>query len=71
MPMDFSTIESVKRAASVHGALPKSDTETDDQFRNRVFLHVKLIDRVEAFEILFGVPWDKWDEVQKAKSLNL
>lgn len=70
MPMDFPTMESLKRTAEVHQFRQPNEGESEKDFRQSLHEHVKPVDRIESFEILFGVGWDKWTREQKKQSLG-
>lgn len=71
MPVNFPDKDSVARAGKRWGFRTQKDDESDELYRGLVSLHVRDKDRIESFEILFGVGWDKWTEEQKAQSLGL
>jgi hypothetical protein len=67
--MDFPDMESLEWAASAHGFRKPKDGETEESYRLALHHHVKPVDRVESFEILFGVGWDKFTHLQKMEML--
>jgi hypothetical protein len=69
MPMDFPDFDSLIRAAEVHKFRMPNLDEPMSYYREKLHKHVLPIDRIEAFEILFGVGWDKWTDEQKKQSL--
>ena len=69
MPMNFSDMKSLKRAAELYHFRKINDGETEREYRKSLSEHVKPIDRIESFEILFGVGWDQWTDDQKLQSL--
>jgi len=55
MPMSFPDMRSLKEAAEVHNfRLPESN-EDEACYRAKLHLHVKPHDKIESYEILFGV----------------
>ena len=65
MPIDFPDYDSLKFCAQVHKFRQPNEGETEQSYREALHVHVKPIDRIESFEILFGVGWDKWTDTQK------
>jgi len=70
MPMNFPDMNSLKSTAEVHRFREPKDNETEANFRRALAKHVLSIDRVEAFEILFGTGWDLWSFDQQMISLK-
>gem|GEM_PF-6430255 len=56
--------------AKTHGFRPPHDSEPENTFRIALAKHVLNGDRIEAFEILFGVGWDEWDDDQNRQLLS-
>lgn len=69
MPMDFKDMPSLEYAAKVHKFREPKENESEEEFRFALHNHVNLIDRIESFEILFGVGWNRWTDEQKQKAL--
>lgn len=69
MPMNFPDMKSLIEAAEVHGFRDPKENETEDAYRFSLAKHVRNIDKIESFEIQFGIGWDKWDDKQKQMSL--
>jgi len=69
MPMNFPDLSSLKQAADVHGFRDIKDGEPTINYRNALADHVKPIDRIESFEIRFGIGWDQWTDEQQRQSL--
>jgi len=68
MPMDFPDT-SLERTAKIWKFRDRGWEETAQDYRKALHEHVKNRDRIESFEILFGVGWDKWTDEQKRQSL--
>lgn len=71
MPMDFTNMKSLERAATVHEFREPAENETEEQFRLELHKHVKPIDRIESYEIKFGIGWDQWSSEQKRESIGM
>lgn len=71
MPMDFPNMDSLKKAAKVHGFRQPNNDEAEEEYRTSVADHVAPIDKVESYEIRFKVGWDKWSEDQSRQSIGL
>lgn len=69
MPMDFPDMRSLERAAEVHKFRDPLPEESETNFRQALHEHVLPIDRVESFEILFGIGCNKWTERQRMQSM--
>jgi len=69
MPMNFPDMKSLREAAKVHKFRPPNDGESEIEYRLALSRHVRSRDRIESFEIEFGVGWDKWTDKQKQLSL--
>jgi len=67
--MDFPDMNSLKSTAKVFDFRQPQKGETEDDFRLALHNHVKPIDRIESFEIKFGVGWNKWTDTQSRESL--
>lgn len=65
MPMSFPNMESLKMAGEVHKFRKPNQGESEEDYRKALALHVRHIDRIESFEIQFGVGWDEWTADQK------
>ena len=61
MPMDFPDMESLKRAAKVHGFRELNENEAEPEYRAALADHVQLCDIVESMEIRSGKGWDKFN----------
>ena len=61
MPMDFPDFDSLKLRAEQRGFRQPHDDETEEQFRSEFSKWMRNLDKVEAFEIQFGIGWDKSD----------
>ena len=70
MPMDFPT-DRLARTAQVWKFREQEVNESESDYRKALHEHVKPQDRIESFEILFGVGWDKWTREQQAQSIGL
>ena len=70
MPMNFPDMNSLKDAAQVHKFRSIAIDESDKDYRKALAIHVLPIDRVEAYEILFGYGWDRWTDEEKMQSLS-
>jgi hypothetical protein len=70
MPMSFATLQSLRDAAEAHGFRDARTDETIDDYRKALAYHVYPRDRIEAYEILFGVGWDQWTPEQQRQSLE-
>ena len=70
MPMNFPDLRSLKYAAKVHKFRNPNDKENIDDYRAALANHVKPTDRIESFEILFAVGWDRWTTEQKMQSMT-
>lgn len=68
MPMDFPK-EMLKQTAELWKFREQKSGESEQEFRQALHEHVKPKDRIESFEILFGVGWDRWTESQKKTAL--
>jgi hypothetical protein len=66
--MDFPS-SSLKGTANLWKFREQRVDETEEEFRLALHEHVKPKDRIESFEILFGVGWDKWNPDQNRQSL--
>lgn len=71
MPMDFPDMNSLKRTAEIHKFRQPNNREIEEEYRKALANHVLPIDRIESFEILFGVGWNKWTNEQKTQSLGM
>lgn len=69
MPMNFPDMRSLERAAEVHKFREPLPDESETHSRQALHDHVLPIDRVESFEILFGIGWDKWTDTQRLQSM--
>ena len=69
MPMNFIDMDSLIRAGKVHKFRPPNLGESEVEYRLALARHVRPIDRIESFEIEFGIGWNKWNEKQKMLSL--
>jgi len=65
MPMDFPDMRSLVRAAEVHKFRAPLPEESEADFRQALHHHVLPRDRIESFEILFGVGWNQFNDEQK------
>lgn len=70
MPMDFPDIDSLKRAAHVHGFRQPNEGESETRYRVALADHVQPIDFVESCEIRNKVGWDKFTEKQNTAMLE-
>lgn len=70
MPMDFPDINSLKRAAGVHGFRELEKDETETVYREALANHVMDIDFVESEEIRNGVGWDRFTKAQNMMMLR-
>ncbi len=70
MPMNFPDMRSLEITAEVHQFRQPEKNEAEADFRKALAEHVISRDRIEAFEILFGVGWDQWNDEQKMQSLT-
>lgn len=71
MPMDFPDMNSLKRTAEIFKFRQPNDKEIEEEYRKALANHVLPLDRIESFEILFRVGWDKWDDAQKKQALGM
>ena len=69
MPMNFPDMKTLQRRAEVHSFRQPRSNEEEANFRIELARHVLQRDRIEAFEIKFGIGWDQWTEEQKIDSL--
>ena len=67
--MDFPDMKSLIDAAEVHKFRSVNKSESEDAYRMALAKHVRDRDRIESFEIQFGIGWDKWDKNQKQLSI--
>lgn len=70
MPMNFPDMDSLKRAASIHGFRQPNEDETEIQYRLAVADHVERIDFIESCEIRNKVGWDKFTDKQNTAMLE-
>jgi hypothetical protein len=70
MPMDFPDNKSLQSAAKTWKFRAQSPEETDADYRKALARFVLPYDRIEAFEILFGVGWDRWNNTQKMFAIS-
>jgi len=61
MPVDFSDLPSLLRAARMYSFRDKEETESEVDYRASLARHVTKIDPVAAMEISCGRGWDKWN----------
>ena len=66
MPIDFRRYEDVDNAAKVHNLRPREKGEDSKATAK----WVSKRDRIESFEILSGIDWDRWTDEQKVKILR-
>lgn len=64
MPMDFPDMNSLRRAAKVHGFREPLPDELEDLYRELLADHVFKTDMIESEEIRNGVGWDKFNPLQ-------
>ncbi len=69
MPMDFPDMDSLIETGKVFKFRPVNLGESEFTYRMALAMHVRPIDKIESFEIEFGVGWDKWTDKQKQLSL--
>lgn len=65
MPMDFPGMKCLKITAEIHVFRQPKQDETEEEFRKALANYVIYRDKIEAFEILFGVGWNQWTAEQK------
>ncbi len=70
MPMDFPDIDSLKRAAQIHGFRQPNEGESEPRYRAALADHVQKIDFVESCEIRNKVGWDKFTDKQNTTMLE-
>ncbi len=70
MPMGFPDMNSLKRAADVHGFREPNEGETEDDYRAAVADHVAPIDFIESEEIRNKVGWDKFTDEDNPRMLR-
>lgn len=70
MPMSFPDMRSLISTARVFKFRQPNTDETEADFRIALHNHVKPIDRIESFEIKFGVGWNEWTDEQKLESIS-
>ena len=70
MPMDFPDMNSLSRAARVHGFREPNEGEGERQYRQALADHVESIDFVESCEIRNKVGWDKFTPQQNTRMLE-
>ena len=70
MPMDFPDLDSLKRAAKVHGFSPIELGETEETYRERLADFVALRDIIESEEIRNKVGWDQFTDDQNLAMLR-
>jgi hypothetical protein len=70
MPMDFPDIHSLEMAARCWHYRSPYPNETDVEYRLALAKYVAHQDIIEAYEIKFGVGWDRWSDAQKVESLS-
>ena len=72
MPMDFPDIDSLKAAARIHSFRDyDKDKESEEEYRLKLASYVRNIDKIESFEIQFGIGWDKWTDEQTMLLITL
>jgi len=69
MPASFLDMNSLKRAAKVHRFREPAKDELEMVYRRFLHEHVKPIDRVESYEILFKHGWDQWTDRENEQAL--
>ena len=70
MPMDFPNMQSLINAAEVHQFRKPKEGESEADFRIELANHVFPRDRIESFEIRYGIGWDQWTRGQKLESVR-
>lgn len=70
MPMDFPDLNSLKKAANIHGFRGINHDETESEYRVSLADHVETIDFLESQEIRAKVGWDKWSPEQNLSILK-
>ena len=69
MPMDFPTMDSLKRAAKCHEFRQPNEGETEAAYRKALADHVQPRDLIESMEIRSSVGWDKFSDAQNKEML--
>jgi len=69
MPMSFPDMKSLKFTADIHNFRQPLEGESEDDFRLALAGYVINIDKIESYEIKFGVGWDQWTDEQKKESI--
>lgn len=69
MPMNFPD-ESLELTADLWKFRKRQENESLVDYRRALANHVKPKDRIESFEIRFGVGWNKWTDAQKQEMLH-
>lgn len=67
--MNFPDMNSLIETGEVHKFRSPNLGEKEFDYRMALARHVRSIDRIESFEIEFGIGWDKWSDEQKRLSL--
>lgn len=68
--MSFPDYDALMNAAQVWGFRAPEPAEPEAEYRHELARHVWPQDRVEAYEILFGVSWDRWTQAQQQQALQ-